>query len=156
MISVNKKLIKRYWIFISFWYDLTMQKINLPNYENIPDVGLYLDQVTKYINSYLNEEYALTSNMITNYVKQKIVPKGYKKTYSRGHIAQFMLIAYFKTVLSMEQIKIIFTYYLKKYSIEEFYNIFVNTSKEEKILEALYLNILSKEDIDSMISSLVL
>lgn len=133
-----------------------MQKINLPTYENIPDVGLYLDQVTKYINSYLNEEYALTSNMITNYVKQKIVPKGYKKTYSRGHIAQFMLIAYFKTVLSMEQIKIIFTYYLKKYSIEEFYNIFVNSSKEEKILEALYLNILSKEDIDSMISSLVL
>ena len=133
-----------------------MQKINLPNYENIPDVGLYLDQVKKYINSYLNEEYALTSNMITNYVKQKIVPKGYKKTYSRGHIAQFMLIAYFKTVLSMEQIKIIFTYYLKKYSIEEFYNIFVNSSKEEKILEALYLNILSKEDIDSMISSLVL
>ena len=133
-----------------------MQKINLPNYENIPDVGLYLDQVTKYINSYLNEEYALTSNMITNYVKQKIVPKGYKKTYSRGHIAQFMLIAYFKTVLSMEQIKIIFTYYLKKYSIEEFYNIFVNSSQEEKILEALYLNILSKEDIDSMISSLVL
>ena len=133
-----------------------MQKINLPNYENIPDVGLYLDQVTKYINSYLNEEYALTSNMITNYVKQKIVPKGYKKTYSRGHIAQFMLIAYFKTVLSMEQIKIIFTYYLKKYSIEEFYNIFVNSSKEEKILEALYLNILAKEDIDSMISSLVL
>ena len=133
-----------------------MQKINLPNYEKIPDVGLYLDQVTKYINSYLNEEYALTSNMITNYVKQKIVPKGYKKTYSRGHIAQFMLIAYFKTVLSMEQIKIIFTYYLKKYSIEEFYNIFVNSSKEEKILEALYLNILSKEDIDSMISSLVL
>ena len=133
-----------------------MQKINLPNYENIPDVGLYLDQVTKYINSYLNEEYALTSNMITHYVKQKIVPKGYKKTYSRGHIAQFMLIAYFKTVLSMEQIKIIFTYYLKKYSIEEFYNIFVNSSKEEKILEALYLNILSKEDIDSMISSLVL
>ena len=105
-----------------------MQKINLHNYENIPDVGLYLDQVTKYINSYLNEEYALTSNMITNYVKQKIVPKGYKKTYSRGHIAQFMLIAYFKTVLSMEQIKIIFTYYLKKYSIEEFYNIFVNVS----------------------------
>lgn len=133
-----------------------MQKINLPNYENIPDVGLYLDQVTKYINSYLKEEYALTSNMITNYVKQKIVPKGYKKTYSRGHIAQFMLIAYFKTVLSMEQIKIIFAYYLKKYSIEELYNIFVNSSKEEKILEALYLNILSKEDIDSMISSLVL
>ena len=133
-----------------------MQKINLPNYENIPDVGLYLDQVTKYINSYLNEEYALTSNMITNYVKQKIVPKGYKKTYSRGHIAQFMLIANYKTVLSMEQIKIIFTYYLKKYSIEEFYNIFVNSSKEEKILEALYLNILSKEDIDSMISSIVL
>ena len=38
-----------------------MQKINLPNYENIPDVGLYLDQVTKYINSYLNEECCMYS-----------------------------------------------------------------------------------------------
>ena len=81
-----------------------MNKIELPAYENIPDVGLYLDQVTKYVNTYLNKDYALTANMISNYVKLKIVPKGHKKTYSREHIAYFLLIAYFKIVLSMEQI----------------------------------------------------
>ena len=75
--------------------------MNLPLYENIPDVGLYLDQITKYINYYLEKDNQLTGSMITNYVKLKIVPKGIKKTYSRKHIAQFMLIACFKYVLSM-------------------------------------------------------
>ena len=49
--------------------------MNLPLYENIPDVGLYLDQITKYINFYLEKDNQLTGSMITNYVKLKIVPK---------------------------------------------------------------------------------
>lgn len=132
-----------------------MKKIELPLYENIPDVGLYLDQITKYVNNYLKDDYALTSNMITNYVKLHIVPKGHKKTYSREHIARFLLIAYFKIVLSMEQINKLFTYYLSKYSIEDFYNLFTSEGKGEEIIEALYHNILSKQDIDLMISSIM-
>lgn len=132
-----------------------MNKIELPAYENIPDVGLYLDQVTKYVNTYLNKDYALTANMISNYVKLKIVPKGHKKTYSREHIAYFLLIAYFKIVLSMEQINKLFNFYLADHSIEELYNMFIDAKKDEKVLSSLYQNILSKQDIDAMILSLV-
>ena len=33
----------------------TLNNFKLPVYEEIPDVGLYLDQVTKYINGYLKD-----------------------------------------------------------------------------------------------------
>ena len=40
----------------------------LPNYDQIPDVGLYLEQVTKYLNAYLEPLGCapLTGSMISN------------------------------------------------------------------------------------------
>lgn len=126
--------------------------MNLPLFENIPDVGLYLDQITKYINAYLEKDNQLTGSMITNYVKLKIVPKGIKKTYSREHIAQFLLIACFKYVLSMEQIKKVFEN--NSQSIEEMYNCFLNKGDSDEILKALYANIEAKIELDRMIENL--
>ena len=126
--------------------------MNLPLYENIPDVGLYLDQITKYINYYLEKDNQLTGSMITNYVKLKIVPKGIKKAYSRKHIAQFMLIACFKYVLSMEQIKKVFDTSNK--NIEEMYKCFVDSGAGDKVLKSLYANIEAKIELDRMIANL--
>ena len=126
--------------------------MNLPLYENIPDVGLYLDQITKYINYYLEKDNQLTGSMITNYVKLKIVPKGIKKAYSRKHIAQFMLIACFKYVLSMEQIKKVFDTSNK--NIEEMYKCFVDSGAGYEVLKSLYANIEAKIELDRMIANL--
>ena len=126
--------------------------MNLPLYENIPDVGLYLDQITKYINYYLEKDNQLTGSMITNYVKLKIVPRGIKKTYSRKHIAQFMLIACFKYVLSMEQIKKVFDTSNK--NIEEMYKCFVDSGADDEVLKSLYANIEAKIELDRMIANL--
>ena len=126
--------------------------MNLPQFENIPDVGLYLDQITKYINSFLEKDNQLTGSMITNYVKLKIVPKGIKKTYSRNHIAQFLLIACFKYVLSMEQIKKVFENNDK--TIEDMYDCFLNRGENDEVLKALYANIEAKIELDRMIENL--
>jgi len=85
------------------------ENFTLPTYREIPDVGLYLDQVVKYVNSWFPDfpEMNVTASMLTNYVKQKIVPRTKGKTYSRGQIADFIFIAMAKTVLSMEKIRII-------------------------------------------------
>ena len=44
----------------------------LPRYAQIPDVGLYLEQVVRYVNTHLAPlgEPELTSSMVSNYVKQ--------------------------------------------------------------------------------------
>ena len=56
----------------------------MPRYEEIPNVGLYLEQTTKYISEYLAplQENAITSSMISNYVKKGLVANRVKKQYS--------------------------------------------------------------------------
>ena len=61
----------------------------LPRYTQIPDVGLYLEQVVRYVNAQLAPlgEPELTSSMVSNYVKQGLIPSPVKKSYTAEHLA---------------------------------------------------------------------
>lgn len=85
-----------------------MTEFSLPSWREIPDVGLYLDQVVKYINGFLKDfpEMQATGSMLSNYVKMKLVSSPIKKTYSRDQIASFLFIVMAKTVLTMDHIRI--------------------------------------------------
>lgn len=76
----------------------------LPRYNEIPDVGLYLEQTTKYICGHLAplQENALTGSMISNYVKKGLVSNPVKKQYGRDQIAYLFFIAVAKSVLSLD------------------------------------------------------
>ena len=56
----------------------------LPRYAQIPGVGLYLEQVVRYINAHLAPlgEPELTSSMVSNYVKQGLIPAPVRKLYT--------------------------------------------------------------------------
>lgn len=79
----------------------------LPAYDQIPNVGLYLEQVTKFLNEYLEPLGCplITGSMISNYVKKDLVENPVKKQYDRERIARLLLIAVSKTVLSLEDIQ---------------------------------------------------
>ena len=49
-----------------------IEGFRLPRYAQIPDVGLYLEQVVRYVNTHLAPlgEPELTISMVSNYVKQ--------------------------------------------------------------------------------------
>ena len=104
----------------------TFNNFKLPVYEEIPDVGLYLDQVTKYINGYLKDfpGMTVTPSMISNYVKLKLISKANKKAYSRDQIAGFIFIVFAKTVLSMNHIQYLLTFQKEHYKVEDAYNYF--------------------------------
>ena len=76
----------------------------LPRYDEIPNVGLYLEQTTKYIGEYLDPilEGALTTSMVSNYVKKRLIANPVKKQYSRDQIAYLFFIAVAKQVLSLD------------------------------------------------------
>ena len=82
----------------------SVQQFRLPRYEEIPNVGLYLEQVTKYIGEFLDtiQEGALTASMISNYVKKHLIDSPAKKQYSRDQIAYLIFIAVAKNVLSLD------------------------------------------------------
>lgn len=110
----------------------TLSSFRMPSYREIPDVGLYLDQVVKYINSCFSAfpEMKITSSMVSNYVKMKIISSPHKKTYSRDQIAALLFIVIGKTVLSMDHIRICLAMKDRFTTNEEAYTAFADRLKE--------------------------
>ena len=104
----------------------SIQHFRLPRYREIPTVGLYLEQVTKYISEYLDpiQEGALTSSMISNYVKKHLIPSPVKKQYSREQIAYLFFIAVAKSVLSLDALINFISVQQKTYDLATAYDYF--------------------------------
>ncbi len=98
----------------------------LPEYREIPDVGLYLDQVVKYINGFLDDypQMKVTGTMLSNYVKMKLIPPAVKKAYSRDQICMLFIIVLAKRALSIEQAGKTLCRFSEERSPEEYYRRF--------------------------------
>lgn len=97
----------------------------LPRFSEIPDVGLYLEQTTKYINSLiLPIGFEITGSMIRNYVKMGLVSNTVHKLYYRDQIAHLIAIAILKNVVSLENIAFLFKRQQMVYTVETAYNYF--------------------------------
>ncbi len=99
----------------------------LPSYNEIPQVGLFLEQTVKYINGYLEAVpgMAITGSMISNYVKKGIIPSPVKKQYGRDQIAYLLFVSVAKNVLSLEEIHMFIDIQKSTYTAETAYNYFV-------------------------------
>ena len=104
----------------------SIRHFSLPRYEEIPNVGLYLEQTSKYISEYLENlgDFALTGSMISNYVKKGLVANPVKKQYTREQIAYLIFIAVAKSVLSMEDIRLLFELQKESYTPQKAYDYF--------------------------------
>ena len=74
--------------------------------EDIPNIGLYMDQVTTFMDEQLeackrhDDDKILTKTMINNYAKNNLLPAPEKKKYSKEHVLTLLFIYYFKNILS--------------------------------------------------------
>lgn len=98
----------------------------LPRYDEIPNVGLYLEQVVKYIGDYLAplEDVVITGSMISNYVKRNLVDNPVKKQYFREQIAGVIFIAIAKNVLSLDDIRTLLAMQRRTYEVKIAYDYF--------------------------------
>ena len=105
-----------------------IKDFSLPRYNDIPNVGLYLEQVVKYISEYLSPlgSFSLTGSMVSNYVKKGLVENPVKKQYDRKQIASLIFIAVPKNVLSMDDILLLFKMQEKTYEPKRAYDYFCN------------------------------
>ncbi len=102
-----------------------ISKFRIPRYTEIPDVGLYLEQTAKYINSYLALiGFEITGSMIRNYVKMGLVKNPVQKQYYAEHIIHLIAITVLKNVLSLEDIATLFDFQKKVYKDEVAYDYF--------------------------------
>ncbi|ADK16771.1 DUF1836 domain-containing protein [Clostridium ljungdahlii] len=83
--------------------------------ESIPDIDLYMDQVTTFIEEKLGylkrnkEDTAITKTMINNYTKAGILMPPKKKKYSKQHMILIILTYYLKQILSIGDIQSLFS-----------------------------------------------
>lgn len=81
----------------------------------IPDIDLYMDQVTTFIDNKLGyqkrtlKDKILTKTMINNYTKSKILLPSKNKKYNRQHIILLIFIYYLKQVISINDINTLFS-----------------------------------------------
>ncbi len=104
----------------------SIQDFRFPKYHEIPDVGLFLEQVAKYISSFLEPlgDITVTGSMISNYVKKGLVDNPVKKQYYRDQIAYLIFISMAKSVLSLEDIQLFIEIQKKTYDAKTAYEYF--------------------------------
>ena len=77
----------------------------------LPDIDLYMDQVTTFMERRLQDkkryesDKILTKTMINNYAKNDLLPPPAKKKYSKDHMLLLVFIYYFKSILSISDIQ---------------------------------------------------
>ena len=93
------------------WEKYLLQ-FQLPQWEDIPDFGLYMEQVITLMKQYLDylppelkEEQFITPATINNYVRTKLMPEPRQKRYYREHLAYLIVILTLKQSLSMAMIR---------------------------------------------------
>lgn len=79
--------------------------------EDIPDIPLYMDQITSFMDAKLApckrhpDEKILTKTMINNYTKNKLIPPPEKKKYSKDHLFLLIYVYYLKDFLQISDIQ---------------------------------------------------
>ncbi len=130
----------------------TLKSIDYVKPEDIPNIDLYMDQVTTFMDEHLaaskryEEDKILTKTMINNYAKNDLLPPPEKKKYSKEHLLTLIFIYYFKNILSISDIQSILNPITREYfgskdgfNMLDVYNEVFHLEKEEskKLLKDL-------------------
>ena len=113
-----------------------LRSYRCPDYEAFPSVPLYKDQVLVFLNQCLaplwpEGETPLTSAMINNYVKLKVLSPPEHKKYSRDQVVCLYLILLFKQVLTMEEIRTLLALEFPAGQVAQGYRVFARLLEQE-------------------------
>lgn len=129
-----------------------LAKLNYIKPGEVPNIDLYMDQVTTFMDEQLeackryDDDKILTKTMINNYAKNNLLPAPEKKKYSKEHVLTLLFIYYFKNLLSISDIQALLnpitdSYFGNKddFNMEDVYNEVFHLEKEEsgKLLKDL-------------------
>jgi hypothetical protein len=136
----------------------SLSRIDYIKPDDIPNIELYMDQVTTFIDSHLKaskrfqEDKVLTKTMINNYAKNNLLPPPVKKKYSKEHILMLIYIYYFKNILSINDIQSLLNPLAEKYfntkgdlNLEDIYSEVFSLEKDQ--IDILQQDIIDKYNL---------
>lgn len=120
---------------ISYWENY-IGNYELPTWEQIPDFGLYMEQVVTFLKNCLsymerntNDDAVITASAINNYVRKKVMPQPIKKRYYRTHIAYLIVLCALKQSLSISEIQSMIPIEAGEEELKAFYTEFTHQHK---------------------------
>lgn len=124
-----------------------MMEITYVQPGDVPNIELYMDQVTTFMDEYLesskrhSDDKLLTKTMINNYTKNELLPSPEKKKYSKDHMYILLFIYYLKNILSISDTKAIL-----KPLLDRFYKYDRRNDTEDEVsMEDIYSEIFGIE-----------
>lgn len=136
----------------------SISRIDYIKPESIPNIPLYMDQVTTFMDAQLasSKRYAedkiLTKTMINNYAKNDLLPPPQKKKYSKEHLLTLIFIYYFKNFLSITDIQALLGPITDKYfsgdgelTLTDIYNEVFHLEKEQ--IEVLKQDVIQRYEL---------
>ncbi|MBO5278384.1 MAG: DUF1836 domain-containing protein [Lachnospiraceae bacterium] len=139
-----------------------IEKLDYIKPDTIPNIDLYMDQVTTFMDSNLarskryDSDKILTKTMINNYAKNDLLPPPFKKKYSKEHLLVLIFIYYLKNILSINDIQTLLSPLTEKYftaadglSLEDIYETVFEL--EEKQVKSLAKDVISKYEQASQV-----
>ncbi len=114
-----------------------LSNYSLPAWKEIPDIGLYMDQVVVLLSGYLNfipeevpTERPITPTTINNYVRLKVMPAPERRKYYRRHIVYLITIFTLKQSASIASVQRMLPLDLTQKELELFYGRYVETVED--------------------------
>ena len=111
-----------------------LKEFRLPQWDELPDMDLYMDQVVMLLQRYLNflpeDEHgnaAITASIINNYVRLKIMPPPVKKKYTRVHMAYLIMVCSLKQSVNIPYIQKMLPLGLPEAEVRRIYEGYVKT-----------------------------
>jgi DNA-binding transcriptional MerR regulator len=113
-------------------WETYLNNYRLPAWKELPDIGLYMDQVIALLGQYLDfipvenqENKPVTPTTINNYVRLKVMPAPEKRKYYRIHIAYLIMIFTLKQGTSISGIQQILPPSENEEDVKAFYTSYV-------------------------------
>lgn len=110
-------------------WETYLHDYRLPSWEEIPDLGLYMEQVLALLRQYLDylppelkDEQFITAATINNYVRNRFMPEPCRKKYYRVHIAYLIMICTLKQTLSIATLHSMISVGLSEQEVREIYS----------------------------------
>ena len=114
-----------------------LNNYKLPAWKELPDIGLYMDQVIALLGQYLDfipmedsKDKPVTPTTINNYVRLKVMPAPEKRKYYRVHIAFLIMIFTLKQGISINGLQQLLPSTADEEEIKHFYTSYVERLQE--------------------------
>ena len=126
-----------------------LDDIDTFNIDDIPNIDLYMEQVTTYLNDKFantkrhEDDKLMTKTMINNYVKSHLLPSPEKKKYTKDHMMVLIMIYFFKNIISINDVNKLITPLLDSYfhneeiPLENIINTFLTFAKQCNLTDSI-------------------